>query len=868
MDRWPMVGRTEEQRFIADAIADPDRPGVLVAGQAGVGKTRLIHEVLSATVDHHLEWITASESVRPLPFGALAQLLPSNLQDIDQLDLLSVVGRHLQRRSENRPIVVVVDDVHLLDGLSAGFVDYLALRGLATLLLTLRSGSPVPDALGRLCRSGDIPRLELQALSRSEFDQMLENALEGLIESASLERLWEATAGNVLFARELIADVLEAGELRQIHGVWRWAGGVGPAPRLQEAIAARLDGLSDSGRRFLELLSIGEPLSLATAEHVTTDGILIELERRGVIAVEGDDAPRIRFGHPLFGEVLRAEMPSLLKRQLNQQLAQMLRSETERTPAELLKLAVLWQGSGERVDPTILAEAAHVANRLADHPLAEQLAADSLAQQRTFLAQLELGWSLLRQLRCEEAAEALAPLVGSEPDDAARERLADGVGLAMGHALGRVDEALALMTEIESSAIDPTVRALIRCHRATLHGFVCQYDKAIELGMSAVRLADDDDLVFARSLTSVASSLVMMGKIDQALALTDKGLDLAIRVGETLPRVAGWAISSRCTALVFGGRVPEALELFDLFLSVPGMPPELRSNLNMYRGRFLLFQGRVASAVRCLKDAAVGLRTDLEYGPWCLALLAEGEALLGHSAAAGTARREALSVGGNDGLAFFVDVRRALAWVHAQAGQLTDAIAELWEAADLAHARGQRCFEMIILNDLLRLGAADAAARTKAVADVVDGPLGEAVGRHAQAVISQRGTELELAATSFVHVHHLMVASELWAAASEAYRREGLHARSSKAAARSHELASLCEGARIQPAVWPNEVEPLSRRQREVALLAAQGSTNSEIAHALSLSVRTVESHLYAVFAKLGLTARDELSAVLAGTVE
>ena len=239
---------------------------MLVAGRAGVGKTRLIHEVLSTTHGHHLEWITASESVRPLPFGAFAQLLPGNLHEVDQVDLLSVLGQHLQRRAEGRPIVLAVDDVHLLDGLSAGFIDYVAIRGLATVLLTLRSGSPVPDALDRLCRNGDIPRLELQALSRSEFDEMVERALDGIIESASLDRMWEATRGNVLFARELIADVLEAGELRQIHGVWRWAGGVGPAPRLQEAIAARLDGLTDPGRRFLELLSVGEPLALAVAE--------------------------------------------------------------------------------------------------------------------------------------------------------------------------------------------------------------------------------------------------------------------------------------------------------------------------------------------------------------------------------------------------------------------------------------------------------------------------------------------------------------------------------------------------------------------------------------------------------------------------
>ena len=73
--------------------------------------------------------MTASESVRPLPFGAFAHLLPSNLHDVEQVDLLGVLGQGLQRRAEGRPIVVAVDDVHLLDGLSAGFVEYVAIRG-------------------------------------------------------------------------------------------------------------------------------------------------------------------------------------------------------------------------------------------------------------------------------------------------------------------------------------------------------------------------------------------------------------------------------------------------------------------------------------------------------------------------------------------------------------------------------------------------------------------------------------------------------------------------------------------------------------------------------------------------------------------
>ena len=862
-----MVGRAEEQRFLSDAIADPDQSGVLVAGQAGVGKTRLVHEVLSSTSGHHVERVTASESLRPLPCGALAQLLPSNLHEIDQLDLLAALGRELQRRATGRPIVVAVDDVHLLDGLSAGFIDYVAVRGLATVLLTLRSGSPLPDALGRLCRNGAIPRLELQALARSEFDQMLEQALGGIIESVSSERVWEATRGNVLFARELIADLLEAGELRPIHGVWRWSGGVGSAPRLQEAIAGRLDGLPEPGRQFLELLSIGEPLAVTTAERVAAEEVLIDLEKRGLIVVQGEDPPTIRFSHPLFGEVLRTEMPALLQRRINQQLAQILRTESEQTPADLLKLAVLWQGSGDTADAAVLAEAAQVANRLSDHCLAEKLALDSLEQSRTFAAQLELGWSLVFQQRFQEAADLLVPLVGTEPDDTSREHLADGLSLSMGHGLGRVDEALALMAAIEGSASDLTTRALIQCHRAHLHAFYCHYAEAIDLGMSAIR-AVDDDRVFVRSLTSVASSLVMMGKIDEALALTETGLSRALRVREELPRAPAWAFSSRCTALAFAGRVPEALELIDFGLTLSGLPAQHRALASGYRARFLLFEGNAAGAARSLKEATLGMRADASYGSWCLALLAEAEALLGHHAAAEEARSEALSLRSDERLSVFVDERRALAWVDAQAGRLTEAIAELWEAADLALERGQRCFELVILEDLLRLGESDAADRTRIVSGLVDGSFGKAVGLHALAVSSERGKDMEMAATSFAQMNHWLTASELWAAASAVYRREGLPARSTKAAKKAHETAGLCEGVQLRPVSWPDEVEPLSRRQREVALLAADGASNAEIADALSLSVRTVESHLYAAFAKLGLTARDELNSVLTGQLE
>ena len=223
MSNWPLVGRREELIYVLELINDPSSRGALLAGAAGVGKTRLLSEAIGSLDGYHVERATATRSAQQLPFGALAQLLPDGIPG-DRADLLPVIGRTLRRRAGDRPVVLAVDDAHLLDPLSAAFVHYAATTGAAKTLLSMRSGEAAPDAIVALYRDDVLPRLELQPISRGEFDELVGAALGGHVESASLDRLWAAAAGNVLYVRELMLDAAEAGALRQEHGVWRWAG--------------------------------------------------------------------------------------------------------------------------------------------------------------------------------------------------------------------------------------------------------------------------------------------------------------------------------------------------------------------------------------------------------------------------------------------------------------------------------------------------------------------------------------------------------------------------------------------------------------------------------------------------------------------
>ena len=81
------------------------------------------------------------------------------------------------------------------------------------------------------------------------------------------------------------------------------------------------------------------------------------------------------------------------------------------------------------------------------------------------------------------------------------------------------------------------------------------------------------------------------------------------------------------------------------------------------------------------------------------------------------------------------------------------------------------------------------------------------------------------------------------------------------AATRATALASSC-GATNPALVATQLLIPLTRREYEIAVLVAQGLTNREIAHAVSLSVRTVEGHIYRASCKVGVTRRSDLASV------
>src|SRR5438552_1898952 len=119
---WPLIGRAEELDAIAEAVADPEAAGVILAGAAGVGKTRLLREALVAAEarGHQTEWVSGFAASTEIPLAPFAHLLPAPAgPSPDRLELLRRSIAALTERSPDGRLVLGVDDAHLLDEVSA-----------------------------------------------------------------------------------------------------------------------------------------------------------------------------------------------------------------------------------------------------------------------------------------------------------------------------------------------------------------------------------------------------------------------------------------------------------------------------------------------------------------------------------------------------------------------------------------------------------------------------------------------------------------------------------------------------------------------------------------------------------------------------
>ncbi len=206
----------------------------------------------------------------------------------------------------------------------------------------------------------------------------------------------------------------------------------------------------------------------------------------------------------------------------------------------------------------------------------------------------------------------------------------------------------------------------------------------------------------------------------------------------------------------------------------------------------------------------------------------------------------------------YIELSRA--WVSAANGARADAAQRcLALATALEHSAKPLAVEAG--HAAVRLGrAADSVGLLDRLGGSVDGPLAPVVARHARALASGDPDALAAVGDEFANLGADLLAAEALRAASNGWRRAGRGVPASTAARRVDELLAEC-GHPESPALEAMAVvgEELTERERQVAVLAARGRTSPEIAEALYLSVRTVDTHLHRVYRKLMIEGRHQL---------
>jgi DNA-binding CsgD family transcriptional regulator len=858
---WPLTGRSEEMRAIEAAIANAAVAGVVVYGAAGIGKSRIVREALnvSSAKGWQVRWVVATSSAKTLPLGAFAAWADTNVTD--NLQLVRAVVDSLTHTESGSAVIIGVDDAHLLDDLSAFVLHQIVQRGAAKVVLTVRDGEPVPVPIQDVWKVGQFERLDLQPLSLGEVGALLAAVLGGPMDPDALQRLWKLTRGNALYLRNIVEREADDGRLARRERYWSWTGDPVLPPDLVAFVDSRMGALPAPVSDVIDALAVGEPIELAALTRITSASAVEEADMRGLITLDEVDAQvEVRVAHPLYGEVRRNRAAATRLRRLRGRVASELASSDGCDEVRVLvRRAMLGLDADLEPDPTLFTRAAYGATWLLDLPLAVRLAdaavragggADAL-----FIHTYLLSW--LDQGRQAEIVLAGIPALDLPHVDRAKLTFIRAINYLF--ALADADRAKNLIDEAER-ATPSGARACIAAARLVYSAVTGCPDAALKAstGVTKDRLPDAVARMSAWAITVAA------GDVGRTASATE-----AAKAAYTIP-IRGYLIvlDAQVSAHILAGQLEAAQEAAEVLKQrAEDYPsPKLFPLSDGVMGTAALGGGRLDKAVTCLDRTVELLAASGETLGWTYRYQLVRTIALAMRGLAREAQAALLEVERCRHPSWrYLDYERGLArgWVAAAQGAVSEALKLVFAGAETARANGQFAAEVMCLQTATQFGDGSHAARLRTLGHMVEGPRASLAARFAAALADGDADELSAVSREFEDIGDSIAAMDASAHAAMFHRRAERRGSALTCSARADELAERCGGASTPALLAASEPVPLTDREREIAMMLARGYSTRAIAERLTVSVRTVEGHIYRAMAKTGATDRDQLVRML-----
>ena len=615
----------------------------------------------------------------------------------------------------------------------------------------------------------------------------------------------------------------------------------------------------------LDALALVEPLEADVLETIADSDALATAESLGLISVDSTVQPAsVRLAHPLLGEVRRSG--SLQMRRLRGRIATELARKGSTDPRHLVRQAVLTMDSDLAPDPDLLLAATSSAMQLGDLRLAEMMAERAVAAGGGLPPKMIQAMAITWQERGTDA-EAILVELADETHGQIRTQIA--ILRAMNFALSLGDAASA-ERELDEAipADDEAAQAIANALRALID-LVSGRSRAVDRASTILAKAPANDIAQMMSIWVLVSGLGDLGRIDEIEAAGNAGYRLAETSAEAshlrLPLAAVQVIAYR-----LAGALTSADALIARIRRDTIDVPFQQAWHSFFTGLSAMSRGDLAAAQRSLQETVAHLesggggRMTKSFARSWLA------AVTGMAGRAVDARREfaAIEWSAQDAEAGVWDLERfiAEAWTCAAEGATSQAISIVRDAAAKESERGRSAWEVVLLQTATQFGDHTTAARLAELADQVQGPRAPAAATHAAALAAGNGDGLVDASRLYEAFGDRIAAADAAAQAVVAYQNAGLRGAAMNASATVERLAAECQGAQTPAIRATMTPQPFTARQREIISLAAQGLSNKEIAGRLTMSIRSVEGHLFRASLRVGANSREQLISILHGS--